>query len=215
MKARVIAYYLPQFHPIPENDEAWGKGFTEWTNVARAKPQFRGHYQPHIPADLGFYDLRLPEIREQQAALAREYGIEGFCYYHYWMGRDKLLLQRPFQEVLESGKPDFPFSLCWANHEWTTKTWQKDGKNKVIAPMEYGGEKDYTEHFNYVLPAFKDKRYITIDGKPVFVIYDPYHFKDVSIFMEIWRKLAEENGLPGIYFVAQIANTSTIKRNAD
>ena len=98
MKARVIAYYLPQFHPIPENDEAWGKGFTEWTNVAKAKPQFRGHYQPHVPADLGFYDLRLPEIREQQAALAREYGIEGFCYYHYWMGRDKLLLQRPFQE---------------------------------------------------------------------------------------------------------------------
>ena len=215
MKARVIAYYLPQFHPIPENDEAWGKGFTEWTNVAKAKPQFRGHYQPHIPADLGFYDLRLPEIREQQAALAREYGIEGFCYYHYWMGRNKLLLQRPFQEVLESGKPDFPFCLCWANHEWTTKTWQKDGKNKVIAPMEYGGEKDYTEHFNYVLPAFKDKRYITIDGKPVFVIYDPYHFKDVSIFMEIWRKLAKENELPGIYFIAQIANTSTIKRNAD
>lgn len=215
MKARIIAYYLPQFHPIPENDEVWGKGFTEWTNVARAKPQFRGHYQPHIPADLGFYDLRLPEVREQQAVLARECGIEGFCYYHYWMGNGRLLLQRPFQEVLELGKPDFPFCLCWANHEWTTKTWQKDGKNKVIAPMEYGGEQDYIAHFNYALPAFKDKRYITIDGKPVFVIYDPYHFKDVSLFMEIWKKLALENGLPGIYFVAQIANTSTIKRNAD
>ena len=131
------------------------------------------------------------------------------------MGNGRLLLQRPFQEVLELGKPDFPFCLCWANHEWTTKTWQKDGKNKVIAPMEYGGEEDYTKHFNYVLPAFKDKRYITIDGKPIFVIYDPYHFKEVSIFMEIWRKLAKENGLPGVYFIAQIANTSTIKRNTD
>ena len=100
MKARIIAYYLPQFHPIPENDEAWGKGFTEWTNVAQAKPQFSGHYQPHIPADLGFYDLRLPEVREQQAEMARACGIEGFCYYHYWMGYGRLLLQRTFQEVL-------------------------------------------------------------------------------------------------------------------
>ena len=111
MKARVIAYYLPQFHPIPENDEAWGPGFTEWTNVAKARPLFHGHYQPRIPADLGFYDLRLPEIREQQAQMAHEAGIEGFCYYHYWMGNGKLLLQRPFEEVLKSGKPDFPFCL--------------------------------------------------------------------------------------------------------
>lgn len=215
MKARVIAYYLPQFHPIPENDEAWGPGFTEWTNVAKAKPQFRGHYQPRIPADLGFYDLRLPEVREQQAELAREAGIEGFCYYHYWMGNGKLLLQRPFEEVLKSGKPNFPFCLCWANHEWTTKTWQNGGKTKMIAPMVYGGEEDYIAHFNYIVPALKDKRYICVDGKPLFSIYDPYNFTDVCHFMEIWRKLALSNGLPGIHFSAMINNTTTIRRTAD
>ena len=215
MKARVIAYYLPQFHPIPENDEAWGPGFTEWTNVAKAKPLFRGHYQPRIPADLGFYDLRLPEVREQQAQLAREAGIEGFCYYHYWMGNGKQLLQRPFEEVLHSGKPDFPFCLCWANHEWTTKTWKNSGKEKMIAPMVYGGDKDYTAHFNYLLPAFRDKRYITVDGKPIFSIYDPYHFKYVSHFMELWRKLASEQGLPGIHFTAMISNTTTVRRKED
>ena len=213
MKARVIAYYLPQFHPIPENDAVWGKGFTEWTNVAKAKPLFKGHYQPRIPADLGFYDLRLPEIREQQAQMAREAGIEGFCYYHYWMGNGKQLLQRPFEEVLKSGKPDFPFCLCWANHEWTTKTWQNDGDTKIIAPMVYSGDDDYTRHFNYVLPAFKDRRYITVDGQPIFSIYDPYKFEDVSHFMELWRKLASKNGLPGIHFSAMINNTTTIKRS--
>ena len=213
MKARIIAYYLPQYHPIPENDEAWGPGFTEWTNVAQAKPLFRGHYQPRIPADLGFYDLRLPETREQQAQMAREAGIEGFCYYHYWMGNGKQLLQRPFEEVLKSGKPDFPFCLCWANHEWTTKTWQNDGDTKIIAPMVYSGDDDYTRHFNYVLPAFKDRRYITVDGQPIFSIYDPYKFEDVSHFMELWRKLASKNGLPGIHFSAMINNTTTIKRS--
>lgn len=215
MKARVIAYYLPQFHPIPENDEVWGKGFTEWTNVAKAKPLFRGHYQPRIPADLGFYDLRLPEIREQQAQMAREAGIEGFCYYHYWMGNGKQLLQRPFEEVLASGKPDFPFCLCWANHEWTTRTWQNGGKTKMIAPMVYSGDEDYTAHFNYVLPALRDKRYITVDGKPLFSIYDPYHFTGVRRFMELWRQLAKENGLPDIHFTAWMSSTSTIKRKDD
>lgn len=215
MKARVIAYYLPQYYPIPENDAVWGKGFTEWRNVAQAKPLFHRHYQPRIPADLGFYDLRVPEVRAQQAEMARACGIEGFCYYHYWMGNGKMLLQRPFEEVLSSGKPDFPFCLCWANHEWTTKTWTKDGGSKLIMPMLYPGKEDYIAHFNYVLPAFKDHRYITIDGKPMFNIYDPYHFKDVSQFMELWRKLAQENGLPGIYFVGMINNTTTIKRRED
>ena len=215
MKARVIAYYLPQFHPIPENDEAWGPGFTEWTNVAKARPLFHGHYQPRIPADLGFYDLRLPEVREQQAQMAREAGIEGFCYYHYWMGNGKLLLQRPFEEVLKSGKPDFPFCLCWANHEWTTKTWQNEGKSKIIAPMLYPGIEDYVAHFNYVLPAFKDPRYITVDGKPIFCIFDPYHFPDISRFIATWNELAINNGLSGIHFNAYVNNTSTVKRLPD
>ena len=148
MEARIIANYLPQFHPIPENDKFWGKGFTEWTNVAKAKPFFKGHYQPRIPADLGFYDLRLPEIREQQAQLAREAGVEGFCYWHYWFGNGKQLLERPFQEVVASGKPDFPFCLCWANHDWSNKSWKKDSKlDAMIAKQEYLGEKDHTEHF--------------------------------------------------------------------
>jgi len=215
MKARVIAYYLPQFHPIPENDAVWGKGFTEWTNVAKAKPLFRGHYQPRIPADLGFYDLRLPEVREQQAELAREAGIEGFCYWHYWFGGGKMLLERPFREVLESGKPDFPFCLAWANHDWTTGTWQNGGGTRMIAKQEYPGDEDYRAHFDYVLPAFRDHRYITIDGKPLFCIYDPYKFPDVAHFLQLWREWAEEAGLPGIYFVAMCNATTTIRRKAN
>ena len=221
MKARVIAYYLPQFHPIPENDAVWGPGFTEWTNVAKAKPLFKGHYQPRIPADLGFYDLRLPEVREQQAQMARKAGVEGFCYWHYWMGHGRQLLQRPFEEVLASGKPDYPFCLAWANHDWTTKTWNR-GKSIVrtadsvyIAKQEYPGDEDYIRHFNYVLPAFRDHRYITVDGKPIFLIFDPYHFTDVTHFMELWRKLAAENGLAGIYFVAIGNSTSTVHRRDD
>ncbi len=218
MKARVIAYYLPQFHPIPENDAAWGPGFTEWTNVAKAKPLFRGHYQPRIPADLGFYDLRLPEVREQQAALAREAGVEGFCYWHYWFGNGRMLLQRPFQEVLKSGHPDFPFCLAWANHDWTMNTWKNDhgrtGKT-MIAEQLYPGDADYRAHFEYCLPAFRDHRYLTVEGKPLFVIFDPYFFTDVTHFMELWRKLALQNGLPGIYFVALTKSTTTATRKGD
>lgn len=215
MKARVLAYYLPQFHPIPENDAAWGPGFTEWTNVAKAKPLFRGHNQPRIPADLGFYDLRLPEIREQQSQMAREAGIEGFCYWHYWFGNGKMLLQRPFEEVLKSGKPDFPFCFAWANHDWTTSTWQSEGGTKMIARQEYPGENDYIAHFNYCLPAFLDKRYVRVDGKPLFAIYDPYNFADVAHFVAVWRKLAEKAGLGDIFFVALCKPTTTKHRRAD
>lgn len=215
MKARVIAYYLPQFHPIPENDKFWGKGFTEWTNVAKAKPLFKGHYQPRIPADLGFYDLRLPEVREQQAQMARKVGIEGFCYWHYWFGNGKRLLQRPFNEVLQSGKPDFPFCLAWANHSWKTTTWENGGKDRMIVKQRYLGEEDYTMHFQEVLPAFRDKRYITIEGKPLFAIFDPYNFQDVSNFIKTWQRLAKGKGLKGIYFIAMSNSTSTLQRNAD
>lgn len=203
-KARVIAFYLPQFHPIPENDENWGKGFTEWTNVAQAKPLFKNHHQPRIPADLGFYDLRLPEIREAQSQMAKEHGVEGFMYWHYWFGNGKMLLEKPFQEVLKTGKPDFPFCLGWANHSWSTKTWVKDKvyqKDKMIVEQQYLGEADYRNHFEYVLPAFKDERYIKVDGCPMFYIYNPLTIPDIKLFIELWRKLAVENGLNGIHFV--------------
>ena len=209
MKPRIIGLYLPQYHPIPENDEWWGKGFTEWNNVVKAKPLFRGHYQPHLPADLGFYDLRLPEVREQQAELAREAGLEGFCYYHYWFGNGKQLLQRPFEEVLASGKPDFPFCLCWANHDWTSKTWEKGSslrRDTMIMKMEYSRE-DYIRHFNYLLPAFRDPRYIKVDGKPLFAVWQPKGIPDCKEFIDLWQKMARENGLKGIHFVGQTDNT--------
>ena len=208
-RARVIAFYLPQFHPIPENDKYWGKGFTEWTNVGKAKPMFKGHYQPRVPADLGYYDLRMPEVREAQAEMAREAGIEGFCYWHYWFGNGKQLLERPFNEVLASGKPDYPFCLGWANHSWSTDTWQKEGKkeNVMIAEQTYPGDEDIVAHFNYALKAFKDKRYITVDGKPLFLIFDPYSVPNVEHFLETWRLLAKQNGLKGIHFVAYTQNT--------
>ena len=202
-KARVIAFYLPQYHPIPENDKWWGKGFTEWTNVAKAKPLFKGHYQPRIPADLGFYDLRVPEVREQQAQMAREAGIEGFCYWHYWFSHDKKLLERPFQEVLQSGRPDFPFCLGWANHNWTNKSWEagtRQQKEMTLMEMVYN-EDEYRKHFYDVLPAFKDKRYITVDGKPLFYIWSALALPNPAEFIQLWQQLAKENGLEGIYFV--------------
>lgn len=204
MKARVIAYYLPQFHPIPENDAHWGKGFTEWINVAKAKPLFKGHHQPNIPADLGFYDLRLSEVREQQAKLAKKAGVEGFCYWHYWFGNGKQVLERPFNEVLQSGKPDFPFCLGWANHSWSTRTWEKGknfSKDVMIFEQLYPGEDDDIKHFNELLPAFKDHRYIQVEGKPLFVIFDTESFPNFEKFKTLWNKLAVENGLKGIYFV--------------
>ena len=209
-KARVIAMYLPQYHPIPENDKAWGKGFTEWTNVAQAKPLFRGHYQPRIPRDMGFYDLRLPEIREMQAEYARKAGIEGFMYWQYYFDKGKMLLERPFEEVLKSGKPDFPFCLGWANHSWQTKTWTKntslhEGKT-MIMEQRYEGVEQYTAHFYYNLPAFRDKRYITVDDKPIFVIWNPNdHPGEISLFIKTWRELAKKENLKEIHFVGKQA----------
>lgn len=214
MEARIIALYLPQFHPIPENDRWWGPGFTEWTNVAKAKPLFKGHDQPRIPADLGFYDLRLPETREQQAQLAREAGVEGFCYYHYWFGHGRQLLERPFNEVVASGRPDYPFCLCWANHTWSNKTWERKSamqKDSLLIEQQYPGEEDDVAHFHALLPAFRDKRYITVDGKLLFTIYTPYDFPDMSRFLKTWRRLAAENNLPGFHFVGMTPSTMTFK----
>lgn len=197
-RARVIAYYLPQFHPIPENDQWWGKGFTEWTNVARAKSLYPGHYQPRIPADLGFYDLRVPETRAAQAELAKEYGVEGFCYYHYWFG-GRRILERPFNEVLSSGEPDLPFCLCWANHSWNS-IWQGT-PDKLLIEQTYPGMKDHETHFYYLLKAFSDDRYIKVDGKPVFVIYKPDQIPDIHRVTDFWRELAVKEGLKGLHLV--------------
>lgn len=196
-KARLIAFYLPQYHPIPENDEWWGKGFTEWTNVAKAKPLFPGHHQPNLPSELGFYDLRLPEVREAQALLAREHGIEGFCYWHYWfMG--KRLLEKPFNEVLRSGSPDFPFCLAWANVSWSGE-WAGQ-PDRIIVRQEYS-MKDAKNHFLFLLPAFLDSRYIKVDGKPIFYIHKPDLIPEVERFIDLWRSMAEKVGLKGLHFI--------------
>lgn len=200
----IIAFYLPQYHPTPHNNEWWGKGFTEWTNVAKAKPLFRGHYQPKVPADLGFYDLRMAEVKEKQVELAREAGITGFCYYHYWFGNSHQELELPFNQVVTSGKPVFPFCLCWANESWARKFWNQDGAvvgSKILVEQQYLGREDNEKHFYSLLQAFKDERYIKIDGKPVFMIYQPLAFKDVEIFIRQWNGLAKENGLSGFFFI--------------
>ena len=203
-RCRIIAYYLPQFHPIPENDIWWGKGFTEWTNVTKAKPLFSGHYQPKTPKDLGYYDLRVPEVRQAQAELAKDGGIEGFCYWHYWFGNGKRLLERPFAEVLASGKPDFPFCLGWANESWQAKLWKDDERgNKTLIKQLYPGEEDNKLHFYSILNALSDARYITVHNKLLFIIYKPIHFKRVNDFIKQWQTLAKEHGLPGFHFVAQ------------
>jgi hypothetical protein len=207
---RVIAFYLPQFHPIPENDKWWRKGFTEWTNVGKAKSLFWGHYQPRVPADLGYYDLRVPETREAQAELARKAGIEGFCYYHYWFGNGKQLLERPFNEVLQSGKPDFPFCLGWANETW--KGFSHGLKNReTLIRQEYPGIHDFIDHFYSVLPSFQDPRYILIEGKPLFLIYKPLDHPSIPEFINTWRNLAIKNGLNDIYFIGQCTHINTIK----
>src|ERR1035437_2036934 len=192
---RAIAFFLPQFHPIPENDAWWGKGFTEWTNVAKAKPSFKGHYQPQLPADLGFYDLRVPEVREAQATLAREHGIHGFCYYHYWFS-GRRLLERPVNDLLASGKPDFPFCLCWANEPWSRR-W--DGSEKeILMPQDYS-EEDDRHHLRWLAGAFRDSRYIRVHGKPLFLVYRASGLPDARGTAEAWRDEARKQGLGDLY----------------
>lgn len=192
---RAIAMFLPQFHPIPENDLWWGKGFTEWTNVTKCTPRFPGHYQPHLPADLGFYDLRLPETRESQARLAREYGIHGFCYYHYWFN-GRRVLERPVTEIVKSGQPDFPFCLCWANENWTRR-W--DGNDQeVLLHQEYCRDDDFA-HIRELLPTLHDPRYIRIDGKPLLLVYKLSALPMPEQTIEIWRTEASRSGLPGLF----------------
>ena len=189
MKHRVIAINLPQFHPFPENDEWWGKGFTEWTNVTKARPRLKGQYQPHLPTETGFYDLRLPEARQMQADLAREAGIYGFCYYHYWFN-GKQLMERPVNEILSSGKPDFPFMLCWANENWSRK-WD-GGEQEILIKQNYS-EEDDIQHIRWLCKnVFCDKRYIRVDNKPVFIVYRTALFPDLKKTVQVWREIAHK-----------------------
>ncbi len=212
-KPKVIAFYLPQYHPVKENNEWFGEGFTEWTNVAKAKPLFKGHDQPRIPRDLGFYDLRLPEVREKQAELAKEAGIDSFCYYHYWFGNGKVVLEKPLQEVVRLGKPEFPFCICWANHSWYKKNWNPDVKTleqKILLEQTYPGEDDIIQHFNFLLPAFKDSRYYRVDNRLLFVIYNISGIPDFNRFKTIWNELAIKNGLPEFFFLSYTTSVNDI-----
>ncbi|MFV8368172.1 glycoside hydrolase family 99-like domain-containing protein [Flavobacterium sp. LB2R40] len=212
-KIKFLAYYLPQFHPIPENDLWWGKGFTEWTNVTKAKPLFKGHYQPILPADLGFYDLRIPSVQIQQAELAHEYGLDGFIYYQYWFGNGKMLLEKPAEQMLKNKDITLPFCFCWANETWKG-IWHGLDNPDVLMEQTYNGIADYTAYFNYLLPFFKDERYIKIDNKPMFHIYKLDDIPDLDIFISTFNTLANKVGFYGIHFVATICSDSLINHKA-
>ena len=192
---RTIAFYLPQFHPVSENDAWWGKGFTEWRNVVNARPLFKGHYQPHLPADLGFYDLRVPETREAQAQLASSHGIGGFCYYHYWF-HGRRLLHRPIDDVVRTATPRLPFCLCWANESWN-RTWDHQ-EHEVLIRQEFSVQDDRA-HIEHLLTLFSDDRYIKIDGRPLFLVYRASLLPEPVRTSDAWRKACVAAGLPGLY----------------
>lgn len=211
----IIAYYLPQYYPFKENNEWWGEGFTEWTNVGKAKPLFRGHYQPKVPADLGYYDLRMAEVKEKQVQLAKEAGVTAFCYWHYWFGNSRVLLDTPLRQVLDTGKPDFPFCLGWANESWQSKVWNSDGtvEGKTLMEQLYPGDEDIVNHFNYIKRAISDKRYLRIDNKPVFVIYKPLLYPDVRHFMDMFNEKIKEAGIAeGFFFIGHTIDSSEIEK---
>ncbi len=207
MTLKALAIYLPQFHPVPENDAWWGRGFTEWTNVAKARPRFAGHTQPHLPSDLGFYDLRLAETRAAQAEMAREAGLSGFCYYHYWFS-GQTILERPFQEVLASGEPDFPFCLCWANENWTRR-W--DGADHHVLMKQDYSDADDRAHLQHLAPAFADRRYIRVGGKPVFLVYRSNEFPDPKRTTDAWRDEAHRLGIGELHLVRVEAFAGTVR----
>jgi hypothetical protein len=199
-RARVLAFFLPQYHPIPENDEWWGPGFTEWTNVAAARPLYRGHMQPKLPGALGFYDLRVPETRAAQAQLASSAGVEAFCYWHYWFG-GRRILDDVFAAVLGSGDPSLPFALGWANQSWTG-IWH-GAEDRVLIEQTYPGDDDHRRHFDVLAEAFGDERYFRVDGRPLFYIYDPRAIPRIADVAALWRRLAERAGLGGLYLVGE------------
>ncbi len=203
---KVLAIHLPQFHPFEQNDEWWGKGFTEWTNVASARKLFNGHYQPHVPADLGFYDLRLPETRLQQAAMAAAHNIDGFCYYHYWFSGTRLM-KEPVDAILESGQPDFPFCFFWANESWSRR-WVGEEK-EVLIRQEYSFEDD-RKHAEWLVKAFADKRYIKVDGRPLFLIYKPFDLPDPRKTISVFEEVCKAHGVDKPYFVASNSHNMDI-----
>ncbi|WP_433901431.1 glycosyltransferase WbsX family protein [Sphingobacterium puteale] len=192
-----IAIYLPQFHPFPENDEWWGKGFTEWTNVTKSTPKFKGHYQPHLPRDLGFYDLRLEDTLIAQSELAKKYGIFGFCYYHYWFN-GKLLMEKPLENMLSSKKIEMPFCLCWANENWTRR-W--DGHDELVLIKQTYNSEDDLNHILYLIKFFKDPRYIKIENRPVLLIYRTELYPNIKEATEIWRREVKKAGFPDLYLI--------------
>jgi glycosyl transferase family WbsX len=195
----VVAFFLPQYHPIPENDRWWGPGFTEWTHVAAARPLFDGHIQPRLPADLGFYDLRVPETRRAQWELASRYGVTALCYWHYWFGGGRRLLNRPAEDLLK--QPDLPHRYClgWANQSWTG-VWHGRG-DEVLQQQRYLGEADHIDHFKHLLPHLSDERYLTVADRPLIYIFRPADIPDLAGFAALWRQLAADAGLPGLYLV--------------
>lgn len=198
---KVIAFYLPQFHEIPENNEWWGKGFTEWVNVKKAVPLFEGHVQPRVPLNNYYYDLTDREAQIWQANLAKKYGVYGFAYYHYWFN-GKLLLEKPAENMLYDTEVDIPFCFSWANEPWTN-VWVSQTNSKVLLQQTYGGKEEWLAHFNYLLPFFKDKRYIKNNGKPLFIIYRPDIIPNLNEMIDYFQEKAEEAGLPGIDFAYQ------------
>lgn len=209
-KTKVIAFYLPQYHAIPENDAAWGEGFTEWTNVKKAEKAFNWHYQPKEPLNDNYYSLLDENTQIWQSELAQKYGVFGFCYYHYWFKNGKKLLEKPAENMLENKKITMPFCFCWANENWS-KNW--DGGNKeVIVEQDYGDESEWEEHFLYLLPFFKDERYITYDNKPVFIIYKPELIPEVEKMAEYFRKRAVEEGFDGLEIMVQFPEYKNVQK---
>lgn len=200
---KIITYYLPQFHNIPENDEWWGDGFTEWVNVKAARPLFDGHQQPKIPLNENYYDLSNDDIKIWQAKIAKEHGVYGFCYYHYWFS-GKMLLEKPMEQMLKNKAIDIPFCISWANETWT-KAWVNDEK-KVLIRQEYGDMSEWKQHFEYLLPFFKDERYIKEDNKPLFIVYRPEVVGCLNEMLDYWNQLSIENGFNGMCFAYQTIN---------
>lgn len=196
--AKLVAFHLPQFHPIPENDAWWGRGFTEWNNVAKAAPQFVGHDQPRLPGELGFYDLRTPGVLKQQAALARAYGLSAFCFHYYWFS-GKRLLEAPLDAFLLDKSIEFDFCLCWANENWTRR-WDGDERQVLIAQRH--SMDDHARVFDDLARYMEDPRYLRVAGKPLLVVYRPDIIDDVGAMTALWRRLAVERGWAGVFLVA-------------